>query len=273
MQLLEANDSREFLKLALERIQTKHPQFGYAALVKKAGLASRSFPRDVILGKKSLTSNSARKLAQALSLTAELKQLFLLLVNLDESKKNQQPVEKIAIQIQKVKNRIRQKLEPKTLLAKNIFYEKKGWVEVWASLPAQAQNPAGISLEMILKRSGVSAKTVEKILNELLERALIAKNPETDGYFIQQSEHVIMDELGDNQFFKSWFLESIEMTKKNALAHFSSEHQLFLNSVLLVNAADMPRFKNDLRELIVRYVDQTENSNGDHLARISLSLF
>jgi uncharacterized protein (TIGR02147 family) len=273
MELFEAQDSRTFLRLAIERIQEKNPRFGYAALVRKAGLASRSFPREVVLGKKSLTIDSARKLAQALSLTAELKQLFLLLVDQDKFKKEDKQSDSLSRQIQKLRNRSRQKLDPKNQGSKNIFYENKGWIEVWSSLPVKNQRPEGISLEVISKQSRVPIKQCEKILNEFIERSLIAKNIETNGYCIAQSEHLIIEELGKDLFFKSWFLDSLDVAKKNAVTHFNSDKHLFLNSVFLIRSEDLVPLRKELRDLMTQYVDQNEDPFGDHLARLSVSFF
>jgi uncharacterized protein (TIGR02147 family) len=273
MELFEAEDSKTFLRLAIERIQEKNPRFGYAALVRKAGLASRSFPREVILGKKSLTIDSARKLAPALSLTAELRQLFLLLVDQDKLKKDHKQSNSLSKQIQKLRNRSRQKLDPKSLGSKNIFYENKSWIEVWSSLPVKNQRPEGTSLEVISKRSHVPIKLCEKILNEFIERSLIARNTETKGYHIIQSEHLIIESMGKDLFFKSWFLDSLDVAKKNALIHFDSDKHLFLNSVFLVRPEDLVRLRKELRDLITQYVDQNEDSFGEHLARLSVSFF
>lgn len=273
MELFEAQDSKTFLSAALKRIQTKSPKFGYAALVRKAGLVSRSFPREVVLGKKFLSQASARKLSSALSLSLDLKSLFLLLVKKDELDRKNKTPEALSHRIRKTRNRIRLKSNPELQIAKNLFYKRKGWIEVWASLSSIDQNPDGVAIETVSSRSGLAIGKCRKILSDLELRAFVQRNSATAGYSTIQSEHLILEELGGDTLFQSWFINSLEVAKKTAEMSFKSDDHLFMNSVVLVQKKDLPKLKQELREVITRFMDLTEDQSGEHLARLSVALF
>src|SRR5665811_1170883 len=84
LELAKCSSYREFLIKALEHRVRLNAPLSYARLATLAGFSARSFPRDVILGKKRLTLSSASRFGEALGLKNPLANHFKLLVQREE---------------------------------------------------------------------------------------------------------------------------------------------------------------------------------------------
>lgn len=78
-------DYRLFMKNFYEREKLKNPKFSYQSWAEMAGFKSRSFLRLVMLGKRSLTSDSMHMTAKALKLNKHETTYFINLVNYNQS--------------------------------------------------------------------------------------------------------------------------------------------------------------------------------------------
>ncbi|MEN0057979.1 MAG: hypothetical protein AAGB31_04040 [Bdellovibrio sp.] len=81
--LMKASDYRAFIAILIQE-RKKHRRFGYSDIARHGGFAARSFPRDVVLGKKSLSLNSLPKFIRGLGLTSDLAEYFRILVEISE---------------------------------------------------------------------------------------------------------------------------------------------------------------------------------------------
>src|SRR5271156_3519556 len=82
-ELSDSADSRDFLKSAFAIWQRTGKPMSYGSFARRAGLSSRSFPRDVMMGEKRVTTRSLPGFVRALGLKGDLKILFSLLVARD----------------------------------------------------------------------------------------------------------------------------------------------------------------------------------------------
>jgi hypothetical protein len=81
-QFMEASDYRSFLDLFIKEVgQTR--ALGWADIARRGGFASRSFPREVVLGKKRLTLLSLPKFIKGLGLNADLADYLRILVEIE----------------------------------------------------------------------------------------------------------------------------------------------------------------------------------------------
>src|ERR1700722_15196246 len=101
----------------------------------------------------------------------------------------------------------------------------------------------------------------------MISQGVVRWDEQTNRYYQSQSQLVIHG-MGESDFVRQYFRESLSEVGKWAVSEFRSENRLFSNSVFSVDSARLPEFKNQLRELIERFVDQTEDPQGDSLGRI-----
>jgi uncharacterized protein (TIGR02147 family) len=269
VEMHEAGDYRSFLRLAIQSLKDKNSKFGYSELSRLSGLKSRSFPRDVVMGKKKLSLATAEAMSDALNLNDDLKSLFLLLIELEEptfrQKKNS--IAKISQKIKKTRNRIRELSKDTSTESKRNFYLKRDWVDVRASV---SDIDSGSTLKQISERTGFLLSQCKQNLDELIEAGYVQYDSQKELYFAD-SQHMILHDLRDNEFFKSWYLDSARVALKKAEENFSEENLLFLNSVFLVRSDQLKQVKSELINVMLKFVDDAETSDGDKLARISLS--
>jgi hypothetical protein len=151
LHLIEAGSYREFLKRAF----AKRRRFSYAAFARRAGIASRSFPRDVVLGKKRLSLESATRFAAALDLHGDLQDYFLTLVALEEERARIPPLRTPATlkaTLSKLHARLRAKAAKCGVDGRAALYGSRHWLEVYAALGTPER---GASLSEIMGRTGL----------------------------------------------------------------------------------------------------------------------
>lgn len=251
---------REFLEVAFKNASEKSSRFSYAAFARKAGFKSRSFPRDTLLGKKNLSYDSALKFCRALELSNDLKEYFLILVS---EKNSESP------KLAKFRKRILSKADELKAGKRAGGFPFQVWLEIYAAL---GTNQDGASFQEIQLRTQLPEKRLEKALSEMAEKGFLTLDLRKNRYIPVQS-HLIFNGLGDDQQFKQWYLNTLQMARRRAEMRFKSEDWLFFNSVFSVNQNDMPALKRELREVILRFVDTAENPVGNRLGRIQVSLF
>src|SRR4051812_39197485 len=83
--LMKAQSYRAFTAILIQE-RKKYRRFGYSDIARHGGFSARSFPRDVVLGKKNLSLISLPKFIRGLGLTSDLAEYFRILVEIAEPK-------------------------------------------------------------------------------------------------------------------------------------------------------------------------------------------
>lgn len=270
LSLLEATNEREFLNIWYQWSKQNNAKLSYASITRKAGFSSRSYVRDVMTGERRLTLEALPRFIKALGLKGDLKLYFSHLVNFacdpdaaNEAKKKDR--------ILRLKNRIRVQFEsksaPRTHQMKTL-YEGSFFLEVYAALGSLAQ---GANLDEISERTGKSKLFCQNALLKMIETDLVFQSKTSDRYFARES-HNIFSKLGTEDSFKKNYLTQLELVAHSAKIKFDSEENLFFCSVFSIDPTKMPEFKNELRQLLLRFVDSSENPNGKKIARLVTGL-
>ena len=266
-ELSRTKNYQNFLKKAFTELERSKNGFSYADFARKAGFSSRSFPRDVVLGKKRLTASSAIAFANALKLRGDLKQFFVLLVEVqgDGIAASPTSLEKAKKQLNQVRQRLvhEQRDESKK---HTLFTRTKYWFEVYAALGTLER---GASLDAIERRTNLSSTVCKNTLTEMVQQGVARFDAHTNIYYPTES-HLITDQLGKNDGFKTMYLESLKRLEKRALESFDSSDELFFYSAFSIQGNKMNSFRAELRELILQFVDQNETPEGDKVVKLTL---
>jgi uncharacterized protein (TIGR02147 family) len=266
--LAEVPDYRTFLKRAFELQEKSKQGFSYAGFSRKAGLASRSFPRDVVLGTKRLTAASAQSFGEALLLKGDLKQFFLLLV--ESAAERSSPLS--AVQQKKATQKREQVRTRLAALAQQSSAETviqhQYWFEVYAALGGVN---FGASLEEVIQKTKIKKAQCESILQTMV-KAKVCAFQEKSGRYFPNAPHLILNHLGQNKAFKEIFLGGLKQLQIRAEAQFESKEDLFFNSSFTIRQEKQVELKAELRELLLRFVDQNEDEHGDQVVKLTVGL-
>ena len=263
--VFDATNYRQFIQLRLSEGQKKA---NYAALSRRAGFLSRSYPRDVVSGKRRITASSLSQFNEGLQLKGDLRAYFETLVAIDEpdavpqlSRKTENS--ELKTRLIKIKSRLlRKKIEKKD--ATNLFRIYRKWLEIYAILGTIEK---GRSLIEIARAVKTSEKTCKEVLHHMTTQGVAQYDETSDRYFPTQS-HLVISDMGGSAFVKQYFSESLAQVNQWAQTAFDSQDRLFWNSVFSIDSKRATEFKNQLRDLIIRFVDQSESPDGDAVARV-----
>jgi uncharacterized protein (TIGR02147 family) len=262
---------REFLETAFSHLKKRNKHFGYAEFSRRAGFSSRSYPRDVLVGKKRITARSLPQIIKALKLTPDLETLFTALVGSEEKEVSIEGYSSIAdrkLALSKVQNRLRSRTESSPLLGRaDKFYELESWLPVYVSLGTPED---GATLAQVVSRTRLSKMLCRKVLEEMTHFKVIRRAGEK---FFTENFHLVFKHLGKSEFFKNQFLNSLKEVAFNADQDFEGKRQLFFHSVLSVDEKKMVALREELESVILKFVDRAESPHGDRVAKISLALY
>jgi uncharacterized protein (TIGR02147 family) len=263
--LMKAPDYRSFLAAVISE-RKKISAFGYADIARLGGLKSRSFPRDVVLGKKRITLTSLSKVIKGLGLTADLAEYFRVLVEIEEEDCRTKNFDVSKLQQLKVN------LQKRIFARNTIALDRESDLNfIYSSIPKiyASLGDAGETIDGILQKTGLSEREVSESLNFMLQRKLISKSK---ARFVATENHLNFQNL-QSDIFKNHFVktaeESIVMSKK----HIRSDEKLFLSSSFSVAKRDLPKLKEDFRSVLLKYVDHAEDPKGDRVINLIASLY
>lgn len=262
-QLLQHTDYRAFLLEALNILGHGKGRINYAAFSRKAGFASRSFPRDVIVGKRRMTLAALPKFIRGLNLRGDLRIYFQTLVLLQETDLNQSGISKRELEGKLA--RIRASSEFKTNSNGGaLFVRYRRWQEVFAAL---GDLQTGASLLEIEKRTCFPQSECLTLLRQMIQEGLVHYDPQNERYRALKW-HFNFEGLGPDQHFKQHMKYRMSQASQALETKLSSDEYLFFNSVWSIEKRRLPEFKAELRNLLLQFVESTEKSDGDELNHI-----
>jgi len=267
--LINAEDPRAFLARALEERSKSGRKLSYAALARLSGFSSRNYPRDVLMGAKFLTSESAEAVARGLKLNADLRAFFCRLVekdNLLRVGKVSAEGEKVVRKINVLRSHIQRKIT-KLPAEGNEVYSVAHASIVFAALGTPQ---TGANIKSICSRTRLPETKAQEALAALKSLGLIR---EESGRYHPIVNHVAFENLEKSGGFQKMFVERLKMAARKAEANFESEKELFLESSFTVSYREMPQFKKELRELLSRFVEEREVPEGEAVASLACAFF
>lgn len=263
--LLQAANYREFIRLCMQGAGSSRP-LSFAELSRRAGFSSRSYPSDVVSGYRRITAASLPGFIKALKLKGDLKNYFVLLVSREET--DLQPLglakEQVNKNLAKVRERLQSRFEGSAETSEKV-YSHKYWLEIYAAL---GDPTSGASLAEILTKTKIAKTECAEALLKMTEAGLVRQEPRSQRYFAVEN-HISFDELGGAGFFRKHFISSLqELSRQATEESFSKQDRLFLTSVFSISQDRAEEFRKELRDLMVRFVDSSENPKGDSVAKL-----
>src|SRR3989338_4961634 len=264
--IVAATNYRCFIKTLIEE-KSKQKRFGYADIARIGGFSARSFPRDVTTGSKRISLQSLPKMIRGLGLKSDLAEYFRILVEIEEHNcRNKILDESKLIQI-------------KSNLTKRILRKRKYYVGdsdkafTISSIPivyaALGSSETGANIKEICGKTRLEQADVVNTLDMMVQKGLIQNKGK---YFIAIENHASFDGL-KSEIFKKHFIKTAQDSITMANKNLSSSEKLFLSSAFSVREKDLISLKEDLRSLLLRYIDTSENCNGDRVINLVASLF
>lgn len=270
--LLVVTSYRSFVEKLLELQSQNGRKFGYADIARFGGFSARSFPRNVVLGERNLTLKSMHKFILGMGLSGDLAEYFRLLVELEHEDCRVKPTTES--QIRKALTNLRKRLLAKKSStavggsAQNHSYFSAPYIPpVYAALGSQDK---GATFEEILSRTHLKKDIVMKALETLMNAGIVEKRQQR--YFAIEN-HLNFEGLSQSEVFQRFYLHLLEKALGNASASFSSGKNLHFCSAFSVKETDMPKLREDLRAVLLRYVDAAEFSEGNKVVSLACSLF
>jgi uncharacterized protein (TIGR02147 family) len=262
--LISSENYRDFLREAFESLKLSRRGCSFHRLAQKIGCKSKSYPRDVMIGRRSLTAEYSPKFADAFGLRGDSKKLFLKLVELERTEDPTQ----IRLEIQKIKQRLKNKTEQKIKPLQDLF-QQSSWIDIYA---AAGSPENGASLSEICQRTSFAANFVEEILPHMIQKGVLKQDPKTKHY-LPLNLHYFFDDADKDQMFEKRYFEILERVKKQATVGMQSDEKLFLCSTFSIKSQQRSQFKMELRELFNKFVEDSESAEGDQLSHLLVGFF
>jgi len=176
-------DYRKYLQDYHNSKREKNPGFSVRAFLKKAGIASPSFFRQIVNGERNLTTDTIRKVLSAMQLSSEEEKFFRALVGFDQATDSEQK----QLYYESLQN-LGKKLKIRILGEDTWDYYKKWYLPALrelAVLPVLRGDPAVIAKALT---PSISTNDAKKGLAFLLDRGFLQK---TESGAFEQSDRVV----------------------------------------------------------------------------------
>ncbi len=269
--VLESQDYRDFLSKLFIASSKEAKKFNYAAFSRKAGFTSRSFVREVVDGRKRLTSFSFPKFLKALSLPVPLRNYFTYLVWLEESELNHDKLSSEQIH-QKIEE-IRQRLSQSLLAAENsnsistALFKSYQVLEVYSAL---ASRGPGTELSEVESTTGYETRVCLQVLRYLVSQKVVL---EQAGKFKALNPHAVYSSVGTEDGIKTVFLDSLSVLKRKATSRWKGEDQLYSQSFFSVPRKRLPELRKRLRDVLHEFIETYETDEGDCIGKLLVGFY
>jgi uncharacterized protein (TIGR02147 family) len=270
--LFEKTNYRIFFEEALRLKKMQNPHFSNTLFVMKAGLSSRSFPGDVIRGKKNITLRSIPKVMHALGLTGVLSKYFTLLVELEHpslrvTAKTDQALQKELLNLRvKFKNKVQR---PKAQIEGEMFNQFHRSL-VYAALGTPE---LGATFKEVLQKTKLESKICKRELETLVRIGAADFQRSGDRKYRATQSHLVFADMQGHHNFQKHILSALQEAQKHAYNGIKRETELFFHSVLSINQRDSEKLKLALREILTDFVGSSEVAEGDSLSHLICTFF
>ena len=259
-----AQNYREFLSLYFEM-----RGLSLSTFARLTGHA-RGFPSDVLRGRRRLSLQSFRAFEKALKLPPAGKKFFKCLVAREEpdlfpensrasllrslSELSSSPWQQSFREAKEVTGAEELLKRPSTLVV----------------LAALGTPESGASTREISQRTGIANETLFRILEELLSANMIETKEER--YFASDF-HVFLSAQKQRAAFQALFQTACSQAGARAATALDSRDEMFFSSFLCVRSEMLSEFKSELKNLLLKFVDDSLSPDGDQVVNIVAAFF
>jgi len=272
-QLFLAKNYRSFLGCFFsDLVKRQSPKvLTYQLFADRSGFSSKSFIRDVIVGKKRLTLRSLPKVIEGLKLNRQWAQYFAILVRIEEDgcrslkyNKNIELQKLASIQLRIESKRTKKMVKDKAEL--NVFLSKN-FPEVYAALGTPEK---GACFEDIQKRTNLDLKELESCLKKIVQYNFATFDEEKNCYI--PKEHTLFNNsLLDSNIFKLDYFRSLDKVSKRFHTQSKSSDSLFMSVTVPTDSKKLNLFQKKLFDLVDEFSDELEVAEGDNISEINIA--
>lgn len=263
---------QEFLKGELtdgrRALDKKDHRKSYAAFARKAGFASRSYPREVCLGLKKITPKTIHGFISGFGLKGDGAKYFRDLAALDNPDLNFEKLnsEDLNARLAKLKKNLLSKKSKPVAFSKTSIFANKLWPYVFSALGSESN---GSTIADVEGRLALPRQQVSDIITELFHAQMIRVEGEK---VFPIAEKLIFKEEGREGAFKEFYLDTIKHAEQKARHHFKASDELYFNSVFSIPSSRLPEFKNELRSLLLNFIQDAEDPDGNSIVTLVTAL-
>lgn len=264
--LAEVQTYRAFISTVLEeRTAAEGRRFGYADVANFAGLKARSFPRDVVVGRKRVSLSSLPKFIRGLGLDRDTAAVFVALVELEHpdcrlDRRTRQSVER---ELERARSRLRKRCTEIPAHAVQVFTHvllPKIYAGLHKELPGQ-------TLDQLALTVGLGRGEVFSGLHRLAAHGLAKV---VDGRWLATEGPIELRELQGG--FREFFAETaLAASQASGSPKFHSEQALFSAACVCVRESELPALKIRLRDVLMKFVERAEAPDGDKVVTLNCS--
>lgn len=258
--LIKSRSYQDFLREAFRVTKETKRGFSLAVLAQKVGCRSKSYPREVMTGRRSLSLDYAQGFANAFGLKGDAKKLFLKYVEHER-----RPEDKVREEIQKIRARLRNRIDHTQARPKDLFNDTL-WIDIYAGLGSME---SGATLRQICIRTGLPTDTVLAALQGMIAKAIVSQSGDA---YLPVSLHHFFEDLGQDKIFQKRYLEILDRLRAKARISTDPREGFFYCSTISIKSSDMQKFRSELKNLIGRFVQDAENAEGDKLAHLAVGM-
>lgn len=263
--LRNASDYRGFLRSYL-----KIRGLNFSDFARVAGFA-RSYPADVVSGKRRLTTKSFYAFEKALRIPQPGKKLFRLLVAEKESdlfpEINRQQIQSLIESLRKKSwTRGRKDWTTDDLSSANDLLENPDMAVVFA---ATGEPGVGATLEEIHARTQLPLSHLNALLLQWRGHGFIDFN---EGRYSSKDLHIFLEGVDKKKIFSKNFKRNAIEAGERAENSWNSESEFFFSSAFCIEESRLPALKNALKETILSFVDDAIQADGNKVVRLVTAL-
>lgn len=259
-------DYRDFANRWIQSSATPRAM-SYSAIARRAGFKARSFPRDVLLGNKALSPRSLEPFIRGLCMEGDVADAFRLLVARDLRECRKPSQSSVLIQRQLDKLRARKAFTSNGSSKALELFKSPLTPMVFAAL---GKGALGATLGELSSRTGIDHADLREHLTLLRTHAMVSKK---GSRFLPTTSHVALVDSGDRaEGFALFYRFAVARCQNLADVDMASDWRLFFASCFSVRRDDMPKLKEELRRVLLSFVDSAENESGDRVALLQVGL-
>jgi uncharacterized protein (TIGR02147 family) len=269
--MLRARDYREFLALCFEALKAKNKGMSYSLLARRAGFSARSYTREIMTGKKPVTTKSFDALASALTLSKDAAAYLRLLLALEIDAFNPKQFSRAEIEglLRRQRSKIEKRSENRKLRPKNgDAFGIEDWPLVFASLGSWE---SGVSLSEISTRTGLAISHCELMLREMINHEIV-HHEVISGRYIPKNQHLLFEKLAADKRLQDFFLRDLRKLQTRASERFDRADHLFFDSTFSILEERLAELRKVLWSTLVEFVDDQEDSTGGKIVTLLAAL-
>lgn len=266
--LYQVADYRSFLQSYISIRKMKLSDFARAAG------CTRGFPSDILIGRRRLTSKSYPSFEQAFKLPTHQKKLFQLLVAKEEPDifTHIDP-STIDAKIKTIKESSAEKSRRATLTADpanpDFFNRVLENPFAMTVLSSTGDPETGATRQQIQHRTRLPDTVLDKLLTHLQECRLLRF--ENDRFFTQNM-HLFFQVNSTSETLYRLFSQATKTAEKRLANINEGTDEFFFTSQFCIQENQMPHFKQELKDLILKFIDDSISSDGNRVVKLLTSL-